>query len=140
MSKIAIHLSFNGDCAEAFDHYARVLGGTIRLTLPYGQSPMAGTIAEADRDRLMHASLDIAGFHLMGADAITGHPYRGSEGYAVSLSYPTVEQAEQVFHALNEGGTTIMPMGPTFWAKAFGVTKDRFGVSWMVGCEQAPEP
>lgn len=29
-----------------------------------------------------------------------------------------------------------MPMGPTFWAKAFGMTKDGFGVTWMVGCEQ----
>ena len=133
---VAIHLSFDGDCAEAFAHYAKVLGGQITFTMPYGQSPMAAQMPAAEHDRLMHASMEIDGFRLMGADATSGHPYAGSQGFAVSVDYPTPEKAHEVFAALSEGGTTIMPMGPTFWAKAFGMTKDRFGVTWMVGCEQ----
>ena len=34
-----------------------------------------------------------------------------------------------------EGGEISMPFEPTFWAKGFGVTRDKFGISWMVNCE-----
>jgi PhnB protein len=27
----------------------------------------------------------------------------------------------------------VMPFGPTFWAKGFGMVTDRFGTPWMVG-------
>ena len=142
MPKVAIHLSFNGDCAEAFAHYARVTGGSMGFKMTYAESPMAGTVPEGERGRVMHASLMIpvngGNFRLMGADAVTGHPYSAGNGYAVSLDYPSVEEAERAFNALAEGGFTIMPFAPTFWAKGFGMTKDRFGITWMVGSEQAP--
>jgi PhnB protein len=31
-----------------------------------------------------------------------------------------------------------MPMGPTFWARSFGMLTDRFGVSWAVNGEPLP--
>lgn len=133
--QIAIHLSFNGDCAEAFAHYERVLGGTINRVLTYGASPMADHVPPSEQNRVMHASLTLGGTQLMGADGVSSHPYAGSTGFSVSLSYPTAEQAAQVFEALGAGGAVIMPFGPTFWAKGFGVLTDRFGVSWMVGCD-----
>jgi PhnB protein len=29
-----------------------------------------------------------------------------------------------------------MPLGKTFWAERFGMCTDRFGVPWMINCEQ----
>ena len=26
----------------------------------------------------------------------------------------------------------------TFWSPGFGMTRDRFGISWMVNCDQQP--
>ena len=43
----------------------------------------------------------------------------------------------RTFEALSEGAEIIMPVGATFWSKAFGMLKDRFGVSWMVTLVQA---
>mgnify|MGYP003622951944 CR=1 FL=1 len=45
-------------------------------------------------------------------------------------------EAERIFHALAEGGKVGMPIGETFWAFRFGMTKDRFGIPWMVNCEK----
>jgi len=35
------HLHFNGNCREAFDFYARTLGGKIVFAMTYGESPAA---------------------------------------------------------------------------------------------------
>ena len=39
---------------------------------------------------------------------------------------------------LCDGGQVTMPMQPCFWAKAFGMCVDRYGVNWMVNGEQQP--
>ena len=42
-------------------------------------------------------------------------------------------------HANPGGGTITMPFGPTFWASAFGMCVDRFGIGWMVNCSLPAE-
>jgi PhnB protein len=134
--ELAIHLSFDGNCAQAFRFYEAVLGAQITMLMTYGASPMAAQVPPAEADRVLHATLLVGRQRLMGADAAGGHPYPGSKGFAVSLSYPSFEEAQRVFVAIGEGGTPVMPFGPTFWAKGFGMVTDRFGVTWMVQCEQ----
>ena len=41
-------------------------------------------------------------------------------------------RAAQIFAKLADGGETIMPFEPTFFARKFGMTSDKFGVRWMV--------
>ena len=43
-----------------------------------------------------------------------------------------------MFEALAAGGQVTLPMAPTFWAKAFGMATDRFGVSWALNGEPLP--
>ena len=49
--KIVTSLSFQGQCREAFEFYAKVLGGTIKAAIPYGDEhpacrpPMTSTRA-----------------------------------------------------------------------------------------------
>jgi PhnB protein len=31
-----------------------------------------------------------------------------------------------------------MPFQKTFWSAGFGMTRDRFGIPWMVNCDQQP--
>lgn len=136
-SKLSIHLSYNGNCAEAFSFYERALGAKIDMMMTYGASPMAGAVPPEEAGLVMHATLNIGGDRIVGADSTSSHPYQGSVGFGVSLDYTTLAEAERVFHALAEGGTLIMPFGPTFWSKGFGMVTDRFGVAWMIGAEQA---
>ena len=45
-----------------------------------------------------------------------------------------------MFEALADGGTVTMPLEETFWADAFGMVTDRFGVGWGVNGGSKPQP
>ena len=66
---INIYLSFDGRCAEAFDFYARVLGGTIEAKHAWGESPDAGEMPPEEQGKIMHAQLRVGERVIMGADA-----------------------------------------------------------------------
>ena len=66
--KIVTSLSFRGECREAFEHYANVLGGKITAAMPYGDG-LPGMPADAKiKDWLMHCWLEVGDQALMGAD------------------------------------------------------------------------
>jgi PhnB protein len=54
---------------------------------------------------------------------------------ALQLKEPA--EADRVFRELAEGGTIQLPIEQTFWAVRFGMLVDRFGIPWMINCEQA---
>jgi PhnB protein len=45
--------------------------------------------------------------------------------------------AERIFNALAEEGTVQIPIAETFWALRFGKVVDRFGIPWLINCEQS---
>lgn len=61
--------------------------------------------------------------------------YASMQGVTLTLNYPAVDRAQQVFDALAEGGVVQMPMQAQFWAKTWGMLTDRFGITWMVNGE-----
>ena len=81
----------------------------------------------------MHASISIDGEVLMGSDAPPGH-FNKPQGFSVSLMVEDPADAERKFKALSEGGSVNMPIGKTFFSKAFGMCVDGFGIPWMVNC------
>jgi PhnB protein len=132
--RINPYLSFNGDCAAAFEFYARCLGGKIAMMLTFAQSPMAEQTPANWRDKIMHARLEIGDQVLMGSDAPPDR-YVPMKGVMVSLSVAEPAEAERIFHALAEKGSVQMPIQQTFWSPRFGMVTDRFGTPWMVNCE-----
>jgi PhnB protein len=132
--QIAPYLSFDGKCAEAFQFYAETLHGNIAMTMKYGESPMAADTPPEARDRVIHTRLDADGAMLMGADALPGRA-APMHGVSVMLDVKDEAEAERIFAAFANGGTVQMPIAQTFWAKRFGMVKDRFGTPWMINCE-----
>jgi PhnB protein len=130
------YLNFNGTCAEAFRFYADTLGGRDLQIMKFGDSPMAGQVAETEKDMVMHARFFVGDVVIMGSDAPGGR-YNKPQGYAVNIGVETPEDAERIFGALSQGGNVGMPMSETFWARRFGMVTDRFGTHWMVNCEKA---
>lgn len=127
------YLFFNGNCADATRFYERTPGGKIQAMKTYGEAPQAQQSPAGSGDRIMHARLEIDGRVLMASDLPAGRPDRGRSGFALSLSYPTAEEARRAFTALADGGTVTMPIQKTFWAEVCGMLTDRFGTAWMVG-------
>ena len=132
--EFSTYLFFNGQCAEAFNFYEQCLGGQVQA-MTYAGSPMESTIPADWHDKIIHARLTVGDHTLMGSDPPPGH-YQKPQGFSVSISVNDVAEGERIFNRLSEGGTLTMPYQKTFWADGFGMCVDRFGIAWMVNCEQ----
>ena len=40
------------------------------------------------------------------------------------------------FEKLSEGGTVVMPFGPAPWGGIFGMCDDKYGISWLINCQE----
>jgi PhnB protein len=130
------YMHFNGNCAEAFAFYEKLMGGTTIMMSKYSDSPMANDMPAEMRDKIIHISTKIGNTILMGSDAPPGH-YAKPQGFSVSVAVKTPADADRVFAGLSEGGNIIMPIAQTFWSPRFGMCTDRFGIPWMVNCDPA---
>ena len=129
------YLNFKGECEAAFKFYEQVLGGKITFMMTWGGAPSPEQMPPETHGLIMHATLAIGDSVLMGAD---GPPdsYEAPKGISLALHFTDIPEGERVFGALAEGGTVLMPFQQTFWAAGFGMCVDRFGIPWMINCEQ----
>lgn len=133
--KMNPYLLFDGQCEEAFNVYARLLGGKIEALMKHQDMPGGEQVHAGWEDKVMHVSLRLGGDVLMGSDAPPGY-FQQPQGFSVSLQYDDPAEGEKVFNALAEGGHVKMPFQETFWARGYGMLVDRFGIPWMVNCGQ----
>lgn len=124
------YIHFDGHCAQAMAFYMQVFGGTDLQLMTYADAPPDSGMPPSDR--IMHAQFNAMGGVLMASDFPQG---QGEPQKAVSIMVapPSLDAARQVFEALSEGGTVVMPFGPTFWSPGFGMAQDRFGTHWIIG-------
>ncbi len=128
------YLTFDGRCREAFELYAKALGGQITFMQSFSESPMSDQAAPDWQDKIMHATIKAGDIELMGADAPPDR-YSTPSGFAVSLQMQDPKGADRIFELLSAGGKIDMPLQETFWAARFGMWVDRFGTPWMINCE-----
>lgn len=129
------YLSFQGRCAEAFAFYGEVFGAAPVLNR-FADIPAGGDmppLPEEQRDWIMHAQLLTPdGAMLMGADMPPQFGGKPQQGVSVSVWRADAAASRALFEALAEGGEVTMPFTDTFFAKGFGMCRDRFGTAWMV--------
>jgi PhnB protein len=134
--KIVTSLSFQGQCREAFEFYAKVLGGKITAANTYAEAPPGMPITdEKYKSWLMHCWLDVGDQSLMGADmdvAWAPNIEKPKNGFDVTLHAQDKTEARRWFDALSAGGRVIMPFEETFWSPGYGALVDKFGIPWMV--------
>ena len=128
------YLMFTGQCKEAFEFYAQLLGGKIEAMIPHAGSPAESHTLPQWQDKIMHARLSVGDSLLMASDAPPGHQ-EAAKGFYVNIGLKDPKDAERIFNALAENGTIRMPFQQTFWAIRFGMLVDRFGTPWMINCE-----
>lgn len=143
MSIVSTYLNFNGNTEEAFTFYKTVFGtdypGPI---MRYGEMPAEEgmpPLPDAAKNLVMHVTLPILGGHLlMGTDALQGMGPALEVGNNVSINLmpDTRAEAEKLFTALSADGTVTMPLEDTFWGAYFGSCIDKFGINWMVHCDE----
>lgn len=134
--KMHPYLAFNGQCEEALNAYAGILGGKVRALMTFAE---AGDDMPVEPDwlgKVMHAELEFGDNVIMATDAPPQYA-RPMQGISVSLHFEDAAEGKRIFEALAEGGEIGMPFEPTFWSAGFGMVLDRFGTPWMVNCNPA---
>jgi PhnB protein len=125
------YLHFPGNCAEALAFYEKALGAAVTFSLTAGDAPMPCT--PGWEDKFVHTSFTILGAPLHACDVPPGQ-YNKPAGFRVTIDLSDPDTAQSWFEALTVGGTIDMPLQKTFWASAFGMVTDRFGIPWMINC------
>ena len=138
MMTLGWNLSFNGQCEEAFRFYEECLGGTIKIMMTWGESPMAKDVPPDWAKKITHASLIIGNQELTGGDSPGPH-FEKPQGFSVILNMTDSAEADRVFKVLSVDGKITVPLQETFWAARFGMVTDRFGIPWMINCGKSAE-
>lgn len=139
--KLHSYLILNGNCAEAFDFYEKVLGGKIEAMIRFSDMPKSDKSPEAcgngasgiNPNAVAHVCLKVGDHLLMGSDTMPSMPEKPG-GFNVNIEIADLTQAQATFKALSEGGSVRMPLQETFWAKGFAMFTDKFGTPWMINC------
>lgn len=127
-----VFLNFDGDCKEALGFYAGVFGLPVPgHVMTYGEAPgFAGP--EADRDRIIYASLPIFGCNVMFSDCPSGSEYVKGTNIALTLGSDDADEIRRLYAALSEGGEVDMALGETFFSKLYAMVTDRFDITWQL--------
>jgi PhnB protein len=125
------YLFLDGRTEEALDFYKKAIGAQVTAVFKFKESPDKAHIPPGSEEKVMHAEFKIGDTNIMISDGMN----KGSpkfDGFALSIHTRDEAEAEKYFNALIEGGEVTMPLTESFFAKSFGMLKDKFGVHWMV--------
>lgn len=125
------YLFFNGRCEEAIEFYREALGAEVMMLMRFKQAPVQSMIQPGNAEKIMHARLRIGDAIVLVSDGMCSGEQK-FDGFSLTLSVSTVEEADLRFNALADGGEVRMPLDKTFFSPRFGMLADRFGVGWIV--------
>lgn len=134
--KLVPHLTFDGNCKEAFEFYSEVLGGSLTM-ITFGESPAAKQVPQEWGDRIVHATLTLSKSELAGAD-VPPDEYKKAAGIYLLLEPDNPDEAERQFQALSKNGEVSIPLQEVFWSVAYGSLIDQFGTPWEISCTETP--
>ncbi|MBB3129638.1 PhnB protein [Paenibacillus rhizosphaerae] len=135
--KISPYIVMNGNCAEAVAFYEKVLQaknlGLSRFSdMPDPDHPLP----DEAKNRVLHAALEFDGNTLLFSDTFPGNPYQLGDQLSIAITSKDSERLQSVFAGLSDGGQVLMELQETFWSPAFGMVRDKFGITWQVSTEQ----
>ena len=131
------YLFFNGRCEEALAFYSKAIGGKTEGLMRFSENPDQSTTTPATKDKVMHAQFKLGDSTIFVSDGMaTGKT--NFDGFSLTIAADSEVDAKRMFGALGDGGAVTMPLAETFFAKSFGMLKDKFGVNWMLIVQKAP--
>jgi len=144
MARISTYLNFPGNTEAAFNFYKTVFktdfsGDGIKR---FGElPPMEGQppLSEADKKLILHIELPIlAGHVLMASDAPESMGFKVNFGnnYYINLEPDSRAETKRLFDELSMGGKVTQELQDMFWGAYYGSCTDKFGVNWMVNCNE----
>jgi PhnB protein len=122
---LAPQLAFNGQCREAFDYYAKLLGGRITVMNTFGGNEARalppGSVA-GPAEKIRFAEIRFGSNSLRGND-VSDDQFTPMDGFNVSLHVESTEEDVRIFDGLEDGATSRQP-----WSKWIGPN----GLGWSL--------
>lgn len=136
MPNINPFIHFNGNTEEAFTFYKSIFGGEfINITRFKDLANAENLFSEKEANCIMHIALPIGNNSvLMGSDVpeMFGKVNENENRSKVYINADSKEEAENLYHALSEGGAIEVPFSESHPGSYFGMLRDKFGIEWMV--------
>jgi PhnB protein len=133
------YFSFNGNCLEAVQFYAKVLNASLKVTT---FKEAGAPVGEKYENGVMNAQITKDNLTIMASDIIPEmHPplLNGSD-MTVGLVLDSYGDAETVFNELAKDAKAIgMPFQKVPWADGYGMLVDRYNVGWQINGGYHPE-
>jgi len=131
---VEVYLIFNGNCREAVEFYADAFGTEKPEIMTYGEAPQNPeyTPPEEVKNLVMHARMTISESNVMFSDTYPGLPFVVGNNVTLAIVSKNLDEIQSAFDKLKEGGKVEMELQETFWSKAYGKLRDKFGVEWQL--------
>ena len=126
------YIAFKGNCREAIEFYKSALDAQVLFTQTVGESPMSDM---GPPENIMHCSIKVGDSTIMLCDDPRPDSPGAGGNISLAIGLNDPERAKQLFGKLSQDGMVMMPLEKTYWAEAFGMVTDRFGIRWMVNCD-----
>ena len=132
MLGVSPYISFKGNCREAIEFYKSALDAEVLFVQTVGESPMKEM---GPAENIMHCTINAGGSTIMMCDDPMPGGATGGGNISLAIGLNDPREAKRLFDNLANGGSVVMPLEKTFWAEAFGMVNDKFGVKWMINCD-----
>jgi PhnB protein len=132
MLGVSPYIAFKGNCRQAIEFYKDALGAEALFVQTVGESPMSNM---GPAENIMHCTMKIGDSTVMVCDDPRPDAVAGDGNISLAIGLNDPARAKQIFGNLAQDGSVVMPLEKTYWAEAFGMVTDKFGVKWMVNCD-----
>ena len=133
------HLNFRGQAREALEYYRSVFGGDLSIAT---YADIHAVEEPGQADHVAFGRIDGPnGFRLMAYDVQPSKGFDpGENPFYITLQGTASEEIQPLWDALAGSATTVLiPLAPAPFAPLYGMLTDRFGVTWIVGADTAPD-
>ncbi len=122
MQKIIPHLWFDKAAKAAAEFYTAVFENS--------KINAVTTIPDTPAGDAELVSFEIMGYNFMAISA--GPFFKINPSISFHARCRTVDEVDQIWKKLSEGGTIMMELGEYPFSKRYGWIQDKFGVSWQI--------
>jgi PhnB protein len=130
-------INFDGNCREAVGFYATVFNQPAPKMMTFDEAPKSDgyVVNEGDKNRILYTELNIGDKNVMFSDCPSDGSFMCGNNICLVIGSKDIAEISGLFDKLKEQGHILMPLSETFWSKAFGMVKDKFGIVWQLSLE-----
>lgn len=127
--RIIPHLWFDHEAEQAARLYTSLFNrSTLGGTTHYGKEGQ--DIHGRPEGTVMTVDFDLAGYSMI---ALNGGPhFTFNPSISLFVVCETESEIDELWAALSEGGSALMPLDAYDWSEKYGWVQDRFGLTWQL--------